>query len=207
MRRLVPLFTVFAFAALAVGCSSSKQPEAQRSDVKAPAATSHVSLAGGPGPTSQVSVADDAPKSSVEVRVEQILSELHAAPSPEGTVITVPERVLFDFDRAEIKPEGAATLDKLVEVIRFYAAAPISIRGHTDSIGDPAYNEGLSQRRAAAVRDYFVSKHGIDGGRLKAVGFGARQPVAPNTKPDGSDNPDGRQRNRRVEIVLEGVRR
>ena len=202
-RPVLP--TLLVLAALTVGCTSSKKPA--QPAASAPPATSHVSTPEGPLPTSQVSVVDEAQRSSVQVRVEQILSELQATPSPEGTVITVPERVLFDFDRAEIKPEGAATLDKLVEVIRFYATAPISIRGHTDSIGDPAYNEGLSQRRAAAVRDYFISKHGIDAARLKAVGFGARQPVAPNAKPDGSDNPDGRQQNRRVEILLEGVRR
>jgi photosystem I P700 chlorophyll a apoprotein A2 len=115
--------------------------------------------------------------------------------------------VLFDFDRAELKPDATGTLERIAEVLRFYGSAPVSIRGHTDSIGPDAYNDDLSRRRALAVRDYFVGKHRIDPARLQAVGHGKRRPVVPNTRPDGSDDPAGREKNRRVEVVIEGVRR
>lgn len=143
--------------------------------------------------------------STIEVRVREILTELEATTTPEGTVVTLPEQVLFDFDQAVLLPEAAATLDDLAEVIGFYADRPVSIRGHTDARGSDEYNQDLSQRRAAAVRDYLVQQHAIDAARLEAVGFGETQPVAPNELPDGSDNPEGRQRNRRVEVVVTGA--
>lgn len=142
---------------------------------------------------------------TVEVRVREILTELDATTTPEGTVVTLPEQVLFDFDQAVLRPEASATLDDLAEVIAFYADRPVSIRGHTDARGSDEYNQDLSQRRALAVRDDLVQRHGIDQARLEAVGFGETQPVAPNERPDGSDDPEGRQRNRRVEVVVAGA--
>lgn len=157
--------------------------------------------------TSGVSVATQgAPASSVEVRVSEILSELESTTSAEGTVVSLPEAVLFDFDRADLKAEAVTTIAKLAEVIAFYADAPVSIRGYTDAKGDDAYNLDLSQRRARSVRDALVGR-GVDGGRLSATGFGEADPVAPNTGPGGVDNAEGRARNRRVEVVLEGVSR
>lgn len=137
----------------------------------------------------------------------EILSELDTSSTPEGTVITVPEVVLFDFDRAELKPEARATLADVAEVLAFYADAPVSVRGHTDSKGPDDYNQDLSERRAAAVVASLVDEHGVDPARLRAEGLGESQPVAPNERSDGSDDPEGRQQNRRVEILLEGVQR
>jgi outer membrane protein OmpA-like peptidoglycan-associated protein len=191
-----PVGIVLFGLALATGCSSSSSSSQGSS----------VTVVPGPQPTSGVSVSSEDIRSSVEVRVGQILSELDTSQRPEGTVITLPERVLFDFDKADLKPEAAATLDKIVEVVNFYGRAPVAIRGHADSRGSESYNLDLSNRRAAAVRDYLVGK-GVDQGRLEAVGLGKSQPVAPNTNPDGSDNPAGRQQNRRVEVVVEGVER
>ncbi|MBW3649121.1 MAG: OmpA family protein [Actinobacteria bacterium] len=155
----------------------------------------------------EVSIQSEQTRSQVEVRVQQILTDLQAEDSPEGTVITLPERVLFDFDRADLKAEAAARIDQVAEVVRFYRDARITIRGHTDSVGADAYNQTLSERRAEAVRRDLVERHSIPAARLVAVGFGERFPVAPNTNPDGSDNPAGREQNRRVEIVVEGVHR
>lgn len=169
-----------------------------------PEVTSAV-LADDPRPSSQVST--DAPKvaSSVEVRVGEILSRLDTSTTDEGTVITLPELVLFDFDRAELKPEASATLAEIAEVIAFYQDAPVAIRGHTDDVGSEAYNDNLSERRSDAVATNLVDTHGVDQARLAVSGLGERRPVAPNAKPDGSDNPDGRAQNRRVEVVIEGV--
>jgi outer membrane protein OmpA-like peptidoglycan-associated protein len=79
-------------------------------------------------------------------------------------------------------------------------ASPATVDGHTDGKGDASYNQNLSERRAKSVRDWLVKLGGVPAARLTARGFGMSHPVAPNAKPDGSDNPPGRQLNRRVEI-------
>jgi outer membrane protein OmpA-like peptidoglycan-associated protein len=80
-------------------------------------------------------------------------------------------------------------------------AITIEIGGHTDSKGTNAYNQKLSEARAQSVVDYLVSK-GIDKSRLFAKGYGETMPVAPNTKEDGTDNPEGREMNRRTEFKI-----
>ena len=109
--------------------------------------------------------------------------------------------VLFEFDKATLLPKAEATLTKAAAFIRERGARTIRIEGHTDAKGDDAYNMRLSERRAASVRQW-LSRQGLAGLRLTSKGLGETQPVAANTKPDGSDDPDGRQKNRRVEIVI-----
>lgn len=140
-----------------------------------------------------------------QARVGEILSDLQTSQRPEGTVITLPEAILFEFSSAELKPEAPAQLDRIAEVLRFYASAPVSIRGYSDSRGSEELNLNLSRRRAESVRNYLTGGPAIDPARLTAIGLGEQDPVAPNENPDGSDNPDGRELNRRVEIVVEGV--
>jgi outer membrane protein OmpA-like peptidoglycan-associated protein len=142
--------------------------------------------------------------SDVERRVSETLSELGAQERGGDTVITLPERVLFEFDQDVLLPEAATTLDGIAEAITFFEDAPVQVNGHTDSRGDTAYNQDLSERRARAVVDHLVEA-GVEPGRLSAQGFGETQPVAPNQRDDGSDNPEGRAQNRRVEVVIEGV--
>ncbi|MBD2183248.1 OmpA family protein [Planktothrix sp. FACHB-1355] len=76
------------------------------------------------------------------------------------------------------------------------------IYGHTDSKGDDAYNEKLSQLRAAAVKYYLINVFKVQPNRLQTKGFGKIKPIAPNNNPDGSDNPTGREKNRRVEVLI-----
>ena len=71
-----------------------------------------------------------------------------------------------------------------------------------DKPGSEAYNQKLSERRANAVKDWMVSKEGLKNVKFETRGFGSKKPVAPNTKPDGGDNPEGRHKNRRVEIII-----
>jgi len=110
--------------------------------------------------------------------------------------------VLFDFDKADIRPEAADTLKRVADVIREQAKGGVTIVGHTDSKGTDAYNLPLSQRRANAVRDWLVKDAGLGSVRFQTSGEGARKPVASNTRPDGSDDPEARQKNRRVEITV-----
>jgi outer membrane protein OmpA-like peptidoglycan-associated protein len=77
----------------------------------------------------------------------------------------------------------------------------VRIEGHTDAKGSASYNQDLSNRRAESVKKWFTS-HGLKDLHFSTEGFGAKKPVAPNTKPNGSDDPKGRAKNRRVEIVI-----
>ncbi len=109
--------------------------------------------------------------------------------------------ILFDFDKATLRPAATPVLERVAEVIRKYGKPMVRIEGHTDSKGSHEYNVKLSQRRADSVKDWLV-KNGAIGGALVTKGFAEAQPVAPNQNPDGSDNPEGRQKNRRVEIIV-----
>lgn len=113
--------------------------------------------------------------------------------------------VLFDFDKADIKAVAADTLKQVAKVIREKARGSVRIEGYTDAKGSDAYNQGLSERRAASVKKWLVEKDGLKDIRFLTSGYGAKSPVAPNTKPDGSDDPEGRQKNRRVVIVVSKV--
>ena len=110
--------------------------------------------------------------------------------------------VLFDFDKSDIRSEAEAALQRVAELIKQYPRSSVSIDGYTDGKGANAYNLRLSDKRAAAVKNWLVHQGGIDGKRIKTKGWGQVNPIAPNTNPDGSDNPAGRQKNRRVEITV-----
>jgi outer membrane protein OmpA-like peptidoglycan-associated protein len=107
---------------------------------------------------------------------------------------------LFDFDRAEVRPEAEPAMAELAQHIAT-ADKAVMIEGHTDAIGSESYNQGLSERRAAAVRSALLGR-GLRAVPLNIRGFGKSRPVAANQRPDGTDDPDGRQRNRRVEVVI-----
>lgn len=118
------------------------------------------------------------------------------------TVYVLDGDVLFDFDQATIRPDAAATLTAVYGSLTTRApTGPIVVQGHTDAVGDDAYNLDLSRRRATAVAD-FLTERGLDRGRLSVEGFGEKVPAVPNTRPDGGDDPAGRQQNRRVEIAV-----
>jgi outer membrane protein OmpA-like peptidoglycan-associated protein len=110
--------------------------------------------------------------------------------------------VLFDFDKADLLPKAQETLTKAAALIKEQAKGTVRVEGHTDSKGDDAYNMRLSEKRANAVRDWFRTKGGLANMQFATKGFGETQPVAPNTRPDGSDDPESRQKNRRVQIIL-----
>ena len=109
--------------------------------------------------------------------------------------------ILFDFDKAEIRPVAEPTLAQVAKLIHGHANAKVLIEGHTDSKGSEAYNSKLSDRRAVSVKNWFA-RHGANAGVMQTHGWGAAKPVAPNQHPDGSDDPEGRQKNRRVEITI-----
>ncbi|WP_307844569.1 OmpA family protein [Actinotalea solisilvae] len=117
-----------------------------------------------------------------------------------GSLVTLPASVLFDFGRHELRPEAGAVLDAVVTGLTAAGVAgTVEVHGHTDSVSDDAFNQALSERRAAAVVDG-LEERGL-GAPLVARGFGETRPVAPN-EVEGQDDPAGRQLNRRVEIFV-----
>jgi outer membrane protein OmpA-like peptidoglycan-associated protein len=113
--------------------------------------------------------------------------------------------VLFDFDKADLLPKAQETLTQAASIIRDRAKGSVRIDGYTDAKGSDPYNQRLSERRAAAVETWFRTQGNLKSVAFVSRGFGAKNPVAPNTKADGSDDPEGRKKNRRVEIVMQKV--
>ncbi len=110
---------------------------------------------------------------------------------------------LFDFDKANLKPAGRASLDRLShDLRRARQIHGIQVVGHTDSIGSASYNQRLSERRASSVKHHLVNR-GVESGIISTRGMGERQPIAPNKRRHGADNPAGRVQNRRVEVEIE----
>ena len=109
---------------------------------------------------------------------------------------------LFEFDKSTLSKDAEETLNALLPLLAKAGKHPASVEGHTDAKGTDAYNQALSERRAQTVKDWLVSHGALPASSLMR-GWGKRKPVAPNAKPDGSDDPAGRQKNRRVEIVLD----
>jgi outer membrane protein OmpA-like peptidoglycan-associated protein len=142
-------------------------------------------------------------KSTDERMVEEFARlGLEARITERGVVVYLPD-VLFAFDSAQVDTSGAVKIGAVADVIlRLGGDRPIAVEGHSDSFGSDDYNQELSERRAASAEAILIGQ-GIDGERTTTLGFGEKYPIAPNQMPDGSDNPEGRAQNRRVEIVIE----
>jgi outer membrane protein OmpA-like peptidoglycan-associated protein len=134
--------------------------------------------------------------------LQRALKELGAEDTPQAIRVNLSADLLFDFDKADIKPAAAPELRKVATVLKSYPKARVSIEGHTDGKGSDSYNQPLSERRAANVAAWLAAHGGIDQANLHTRGWGKTKPVAPNARPDGSDDPEGRARNRRVEITV-----
>jgi outer membrane protein OmpA-like peptidoglycan-associated protein len=137
-----------------------------------------------------------------------------AGPLPAGNKpIGMPGGALYEYDSAELKSEAIDQLSKLGELIKRNPKATFSIEGHTDSLGDPIYNQSLSERRAEAVRDWLFANMGIALERIQTRGFGSTRPIVAPKAIDRSDPAVleaeiARQApNRRVEIVIKTNRK
>lgn len=159
-------------------------------------------------PLSTVSISTvwEAPRSTVslfytdpaETSPEDLEEALDVTTEDQEQVVLLSDRFLFDFDSATLRPTAQASLDNVVALLT-ESDTPIEVIGHTDGVGTDAVNQPLSEDRATAVADY-LSEHGVKASRITASGKGSTDPIADNTHPDGRDNPEGRQQNRRVEI-------
>lgn len=134
-----------------------------------------------------------------------MLKDLGAKVTDQEIVIQVSADVLFDFDKSDIKPAAVDTLTKVAKVLNGMGKTPATVEGHTDGKGAAEYNQKLSDRRAKSVTEWLIKQGGVAAPRLSAIGYGMTRPVAPNAKPNGSDDPDGRQKNRRVDIRVKKI--
>jgi outer membrane protein OmpA-like peptidoglycan-associated protein len=126
--------------------------------------------------------------------LQRQIDELQARPTDRGLVVTLGD-VLFTSGQADLKAGAAGNLDKLITFLNEYPNRTVMIEGYTDSVGSEDYNQRLSQRRADSVKTYLVAQ-GIRSIRLAASGKGEDAPVA------GNESADGRQQNRRVEVII-----
>jgi outer membrane protein OmpA-like peptidoglycan-associated protein len=118
-------------------------------------------------------------------------------PPPPAKRKIVLRGVNFDFDKSTIRPDARPVLDEAINILKNESGISVVAEGHTDSVGSDKYNQGLSQRRAKAVRDYLVNG-GVSSSRIETVGYGESRPVASN------DTAEGRAQNRRTELRVKG---
>ena len=142
---------------------------------------------------------DEAIRQKEEMRarlVAQLNQVLQTRDTARGLIVSMPD-VLFDFNKYTLKPEAREKLAKISGIVLAYPDLKLDVEGHTDSIGSDDYNQKLSEERASTVRGYLVSQ-GLKPDNISSVGLGKANPVADNA------TAQGRQRNRRVEMVVSG---
>ena len=149
------------------------------------------------------------PKEICEPKVAAAPAAAAPAAKPMGEKITVAADALFDFNKATLRPEGMKKLDEVAAKSNSLVLEVVIAVGHADRIGSAAYNQKLSEKRAASVKDYLVSK-GIPANRVYTEGKGSKQPV---TKPDQCKGPKSAkviaclQPDRRVDIEIIGTKK
>ncbi len=138
-----------------------------------------------------------------EADLERSRQELQNQQSGRSLSMNLSGDVLFDYDKAALKPAAEDALKKVAVVLSQFPESMVTVEGYTDSKGGKSVNMPLSQARAGAVKDWLVKNGNIAATSITAKGFGEDNPVAPNKNADGSDNPAGRALNRRVSIIVE----
>ena len=189
-RAIVSLGT----AALLAGCSGNVPADAAGEGEKqaAPAAA-----------VSETKTTPPAPGLRAEVSpLSGKISGLNTRVTDMGTIIDLPSDALFEYDEAALTPAAEVELRKAAELIRASPPGAIEIIGHTDSKGDDGYNRTLSEARARTVADWFGRQVGVRQREFRVSGKGESAPIAPNEDAGGADDPAGRAKNRRVEVVV-----
>jgi outer membrane protein OmpA-like peptidoglycan-associated protein len=140
-----------------------------------------------------------------EVKLPEITcSKIRVQENKDLTIITVPTDILFDSGKDQVRPKADKALSQVSQfIINHYPNTWLQILGHTDSVGSEDDNLKLSEQQALALQSWLSQKGGLDISLITKQGYGETQPIAPNHNSDGSDNPIGRQNNRRIEIVIQ----
>jgi outer membrane protein OmpA-like peptidoglycan-associated protein len=138
-----------------------------------------------------------------ELDLERARQEFQAQQTGRSLSMNLSGDVLFDYDKAALKPEAEEALKKVAVVLSQFPESKVTVEGYTDSKGGKTVNMQLSRERAQAVKDWLVRSGGVASANVSVKGFGEQYPIAPNTNTDGTDNPLGRALNRRVSIIVE----
>jgi len=183
----------------------SRSAKALATAMVAAAAASPAAAQGPPTQTAPLQIYD-APRAINDqpLSIDLPVNSLDNSVSFQNIGVVLQADVLFAFNSSRLSGKASSRISQAVANIRKRHPRALRIQGYTDSIGTPAYNLGLSQRRAQAVLKALQHALGAGAPPMTAVGFGEADPVAANTNRDGSDNPRGRALNRRVEIHYVG---
>lgn len=138
-----------------------------------------------------------------ELALEKAKMELQYQQSGRSLSMNLSGDVLFDYDKAVLKPAAEEALKKVAVVLSQFPESSVTVEGYTDSKGGKTVNLPLSRERALAVKEWLVKNGNVPSTHITAKGFGEENPAAPNANADGSDNPAGRALNRRVTIIVE----
>ena len=188
-----PLVLTLSLAAVVVAgsaCAAKKPPEPPPPppvDVNVPAPPAR------PMPTVNRQLLEEVKKAGLEAREVD-----------EGVIIYLPTVFLFEFDKAVVTPDAKKQLRDVGKLLSSDVAENrrVTVEGHADAVGTRQYNRALSDRRAAAVIQELVAA-GVKSDRISKRVFGEDKPLEPNRRPDGTDNPEGRAKNRRVALLIE----
>jgi OOP family OmpA-OmpF porin len=201
-RRLVAAFLLSAL--LVTGCATGGRPPATPPPSSASSAQS--AQAAAPAPYTNSELAAELRRQGVGVAATAAAPPSDDIPeireTPRGVVVTLPH-TQFAFDSFDLDARARRVVERMAYVLNHPRAAgrTVLLEGHADAIGTKEYNLALSRRRAETVaRELFGQ--GVRRDRITVEGYGESRPIAPNRKPDGTDDPAGRARNRRVEAVI-----
>src|ERR1700737_2267941 len=138
-----------------------------------------------------------------ELDLDKARQEFEAQQSGRSLSMNLSGDVLFDYDKATLKPEAELALKKAAVVLSQFPESKVTVEGYTDSKGTKAANMQLSRERAQSVKDWLVRNGGVAAATISTKGFGEQYPMPPNKNADGSANPLGAPLNRRVSIIVE----
>lgn len=144
------------------------------------------------------------PEGTTSMSSSDAVTELGGEVTERGIEVALPDTVLFDFGSAALRQDAREQLVLIAGLAAAHPESAVTVGGHADSVGESRDNQALSEDRAEVVAAA-LGVLGVSTDRMTATGFGESQPVAPNHNPDGSDNPEGRQLNRRVEVLVVGA--
>jgi outer membrane protein OmpA-like peptidoglycan-associated protein len=138
-----------------------------------------------------------------EIDLQKAQQEFQEQQSGRSLSMNLSGDVLFDYDKAALKPEAEVALKKVAVVLSQFPESKVTVEGYTDAKGAKSVNMQLSRDRAQAVKDWLVKNGGVAAASISTKGFGEQYPIAQNKNADGTDNPLGRALNRRVSIIVE----
>jgi len=186
-----------AVLATAVGCGPKEKKPTTSPAANKPVDVNVPSPPARPTPNANREILEAAKKAGLEAREVE-----------EGVIIYLPTMFLFEFDKSVLSEDAKKQLKEVGKLLssEFAVNRSVTVEGHADAVGTRSYNRTLSDKRAQAVMEELITS-GVEAKRLTKRVFGEDKPLEPNRRPDGSDNPEGRAKNRRVALLIENPKK